>query len=92
MTTIGSVGFKSIAALPAEVDRNLRDIKLCVHDGNAYVLGGFKYHPVDKAYKYNIASKTWYILPDMINPRSDCHVGVLDGKMYLIGGRIKTGA
>lgn len=65
--------------------------------GKIYVIGGFKkmffwpWVPVDTVYEYDPVKDSWSKKASMPTPRGALNLGVVDGKIYAIGGRVKDG-
>lgn len=72
--------------------------KAAVVNGTIFVFGGWN-GPVDFALRkypvnveaYNPRTDTWIQKQDMPVPRVDFDIGVVDGKIYLIGGSMRAG-
>jgi hypothetical protein len=69
--------------LPLAVDHTLP----VRHNGDLYVLGGYTQEgPVARAWRYRAATRTWTELPSMRVPRGGLTGGVIDGRIYAVGG------
>jgi Kelch motif/Galactose oxidase, central domain len=69
--------------LPLAVDHTLP----VRHGGDLYVLGGYTQEgPVARAWRYRTATRTWTELPSMRVPRGGLAGGVIDGRIYVVGG------
>lgn len=78
--------FGSAAALPAGRDRGAGTI--AVYQGKIYLAGGF--HTGGSVAWFDVydpATNTWASLPDMPERRDHTSGAVVNGKMYVIGGR-----
>jgi N-acetylneuraminic acid mutarotase len=65
-------------------------------NGKLYAFGGFvpppsdppSWIPIDNAWEYDPAGDTWKALAPMPTARNHAAVGVVNGKIYVIGGRL----
>jgi len=57
-----------------------------------YVMGGYNYQPVSTVIIIDCRFHTWHYLQDMQRARYHATPGVIDGRIYVIGGRKKQDA
>ena len=82
-----------------EMPQALVDVGLAVVDSLIYVIGGRTVtvgganplQAVADVHAYAPASETWYTRAPLPSPRADHGVAVLDGKIYVMGGELRTG-
>ncbi|XP_070542047.1 kelch-like protein 26 [Ptychodera flava] len=80
--------------------RYLTEMGHPLHHHAVAVLGGFLYvaggrhttdrteHPTDRAHRYDPRTNSWIEIASMKNKRESFQLGVLDGMLYAVGGRI----
>lgn len=91
---INSNRWKSLAHLPLSV----QGLRLVYHNNHVYGFGGFRYDDTAKAgkswparscntiFKYFIQDDRWEIIGEMPRPRSSYVIGIVQEKVYIIGG------
>lgn len=56
-------------------------------DGHVYVFGGFANGSSARASRYDVTARVWEELPELPLPLDHLAAGVIDGKLYVVGGR-----
>lgn len=73
-----------------------KEMGLAVLNGSLYVIGGTstandEYNPLNTVKRYNSVNNTWSSVIRMNESRDNPGVGVLNGKIYVIGGGCAMG-
>lgn len=81
--------WQELANLPAA----RHDITLSAHDDVIYAIGGFSgafpnWKPQASVYAYDFETARWSALPDLPVARGEHVSAVVDGRIYVIGGRV----